>query len=419
VTNAEPAAGSPPPGYPDHTNAVPLYGPGYQERPVELYQEMRREHGPVAPVTLEGDVPAWLVIGYRELHHVLSNPQLFVRDSRRWNAWDRIPPDWPLMAFIAHQPSVLFTDGPEHERHASAISGALAAVDQFELRSQCERMADHLIDTFAGGGEADLMAQYAHRMPVLVAAWMFGLPEEEAPDLAGDVVAAMNGGDGALEAYQRFAATMMRLLQTKRERPGPDIPSRMLAHPSELTDEELTHDLIITLTAGQDAMANWIGNTLRLMLTDDRFGLTLSGGRHSAGQALNEVLWEDTPGQNSLGRWATRDTRLGGRHIRTGDGIVLSLAGANTDPLVRPDSYAGPGGNHAHMAFAHGEHGCPHPAPELAEVIAQAAVEVLLDRLPDVILAVAPEDLVWRPSMQMRGLAALPVTFTPTYVAGH
>lgn len=416
MTDSQQTAGSPPPGYPDHHDAVPLYGPRYQTRPVELYREMRREHGPVVPVMLEGDIPAWLVIGYRELHHVLSNPELFSRDCRRWNVWDRVPPDWPLMAFIAYQPSVLFTDGAEHERHASAIRSALSGVDQFELRFQCERIADGLIDSFAGSGNADLMTQFAHPLPVLVAAWMFGLPEDEAPDLARDVVEAMNG---SVEAYQRFAATMMRLLQNKRENPGPDIPSRMLAHTSNLTDEELTHDLIITLTAGQDAMANWIGNTLRLMLTDDRFALTLAGGRRSVGQALNEVLWEDSPGQNSLGRWATRDTQLGGRHIRTGDGVVLSLAGANSDPAIRPDPHAGPGGNHAHMAFAHGEHRCPHPAPELAEVMAQVAVEVLLDRLPDTVLAVDSEDLVWRPSMQMRGLMALPVAFTPAYVAGH
>jgi cytochrome P450 len=365
---------------------------------------------------LEGDIPAWLVIGYRQLHQVLSDPKLFSRDCRRWNVWDRVPHDWPLMAFIAYQPSVLFTDGAEHERHASAIRNALSAIDQFELRFQCERIADSLIDSFAGSGEADLMTQFAHQLPVLVAAWMFGLQEQEAPELARDVVEAMNG---SVEAYGRFAATMMRLLQSKRENPGPDIPSRMLAHPSNLTDEELTHDLIITLTAGQDAMANWIGNTLRLMLTDDRFALTLAGGRRSVGQALNEVLWEDSPGQNSLGRWATRDTQLGERRIRAGDGIVLGLAGANSDPAIRPDPHAGPGGNHAHMAFAHGEHGCPHPAPELAEVMAQAAVEVLMDRLPDVILDGETEDLVWRPSMQMRGLMALPVTFTPAYVAGH
>ncbi|MGO4425331.1 cytochrome P450, partial [Streptomyces sp. MCAF7] len=59
------------------------------------------------------------------------------------------------------------------------------------------------------------------------------------------------------------------------------------------------------------------------------------------------------------------------------------------------------------------EHSCPVPARELAEVIAMTAIEVLLDRLPDVVLAVAPEELVWRSSIWLRGIAALPVEFTP------
>jgi cytochrome P450 len=65
------------------------------------------------------------------------------------------------------------------------------------------------------------------------------------------------------------------------------------------------------------------------------------------------------------------------------------------------------------MSFGHGEHGCPFPAPELAEIMARTAVEVLLDRIPDVELAVPADSLQWRPSVWMRGLFALPVTFTP------
>jgi cytochrome P450 len=414
-----PDSTAPPAGCPAHAGAMPLYGPRFQQEPAQVYREMRRQHGPVVPIVLEGDVPAWLVIGYRELRHVLGNSQLFARDSRRWNAWDRIPSDWPLMAYVGYQPSMLFTEGAEHQRRAGAVSDALAAIDQFELRTQCERIADELIDALAGSGRADLMARYAHPMPLLVVARMFGLPDSETPGLVGDVSATLDGGEGAMEAYQRVQASMQRLLDSKRERPGPDVPSRLLAHPAGLTDEELIQDLILVMTAGQDTTANWIGNTLRLMLTDDRFAVTLSGGRRSAGQALNEVLWEDSPSQNSLGRWAVRDTQLGGQRIEAGDALILGLAAANSDPEVRSDFSAGTAGNHAHMSFGHGEHGCPHPAPEIAEVIAQAAVEVLLDRLPDVMLAVAADALVWRPSLQMRGLSALPVEFTPAYVTGR
>ena len=420
MTHSEPTAeatvkpaGPPSPPHPD---AVPLYGSRYRENPAEIFRELRRTHGPVVPVLLEGDVFAWLVIGYRELHQLLSDPQLFARDSRIWNQWDRIPPDWPLMAFIAYQPSVLFGEGPDHQRRVGAISDSLAGVDQFELRSRCEAIADALIDGFAGSGEAELMTQYVYSIPVMTVAAMMGISTSEIEGVARDVIAALDGGEGAAEAYGRVVAAMQRLMEEKRAEPGADVTSRMLAHPAALTDEEAALDLLIVAAAGQEATALWIGNTLHLMLTDDRFSLTLSGGRRSVGQALNEVLWENAPVQNSLGRWATRDTQLGGRHIRAGDGLILGLAGANADPYVRPAS--GPPANHAHMSFAHGSHGCPHPAPEIAEVIARTAVEVLLDRVPDVVLAVPADELTWRPSFQMRGLLSVPVKFSPVPVAG-
>jgi cytochrome P450 len=405
-----------PPVLAEHPAAVPLYGPRYREKPAEIFRELGRTHGPVVPVLLEGDVFAWLVIGYRELHQLMSDPQLFARDSRIWNQWPNVPPDWPLMTFIAYQPSVLFGEGPDHQRRVDAISGALAEVDQFELRARCEEIADALIDGFAGSGAAELMTQYVYSIPVMTVAWMMGISMTEIDGVARDAVAALDGGAGAAEAYGRLAATMQGLLEAKRTEPGPDVTSRMLAHPAGLTDEELAADMLVVTIGGQLPTANWIGNTLHLMLTDDRFSLTLSGGRRSVGQALNEVLWENAPVQASLGRWATRDTQLGGRRIRAGDGLLLGLAGANADPYVRPAS--GAPVNNAHMSFAHGSHGCPHPAPEVAEVIARTAVEVLLDRIPDVALAVPADELTWRSSFQMRGLLSLPVKFSPASVAG-
>lgn len=405
---------SPPPACAAHAKATALYGPRFQHNPAQLYRDMRREHGPVALVLLEGDVPAWLILGYRELLHVTSNPHLFGRDSRRWNAWDRIPRDWPLLPIVHHQPSVMFAEGVEHQRRARIIGDVLAAVDQFELRKHCERIADQLIDAFASTGEADLVNQYARRIPLLAIAWMFGLPESEAADLVQDMHILVDGSDGASEAQQRIIVGLRRVIDRKRENPGPDMPSRLLAHPVKLADDEMATDLMTVLGAGHQPTSDWIGNAFRLMLTDDRFAVALSGGRGRVGQALNEVLWADAPSQNFPARWAVRDVPLGGQHVQTGDLLVLSYAAANLDPQVNSDSFAGAGGDQAYMSFSHGEHGCPHSARELAEIIATAAVEVLLDRLPDVRLAVATNALVWRPSLVSHGLTALPVEFTPT-----
>ncbi|QFU89213.1 cytochrome P450 [Amycolatopsis sp. YIM 10] len=397
---------------------VRLYGPQFNTDPARLYAAIRDEYGPVAPILLDGDIPAWFVSGYREMHQVTSDSQLFARDTRRWNEWERVPADWPLLPYVAHNPSVMFTEGAEHRRRAGAISEALAAVDQFELGTHCERIADRLIDSFAGTGEADLVAQYAMRIPLLAVAKIYGMPEAETPALVRDVAISLDLGPDAMNAHLRVQAAMRALVAYKRDFPGTDLPSQLLASPAGLSDEEIVQDLLVVTAAAQQPTANWIGNTIRLMLTDLRFAMTLSGGRGSVGQALNEVLWHDTPTQNFIGRFATRDTQLGGQRVRAGDLVVMGLAAANSDPLVRPDSSSGSLGNHAHMSFGHGEHGCPYPAPEVAEVIARTTIEVLLDRLPDVSLAVPGDALVWHPSVWMRGLESLPVTFTPTYVAG-
>jgi cytochrome P450 len=408
--------GSPPPECPAHRGATALYGPRFQNNPAQVYRDMRVEYGPVAPVLLEGDVPAWLVLGYREVHYVTSNPQLFKRSSQHWNGWDSVPDDWALRPYVAQQPSTILTDGEEHRVRAAALHESLAAIDQFELRARLEEIADRLIDAFAGRGEADLIAQYTHRIPLLVVAKLYGLPDSEARVLVRDVAASADEGEEAVRAHERIVARMQRLVREKAERPGADLPSRILAHPVELTHEEIATDLFLTMGAAQLTTADWMGNTLRLMLTDDRFAVTLSGGRRSVGHALNEVLWEETPTQNFVGRYAAQDTHLGRQRIRAGDLLVLGLAAANTDPMVQLDSYTGSVGNQAYMSFSYGEHGCPFPAREIAETIAMAGIEVLLDRLPDVDLAVSPNALVWRPSVWMRGLTSLPVEFTPVYV---
>lgn len=392
---------------------VPLSGDRFHTDPTLLYAEMRRTHGPVVPVVLPGEVPAWLVIGYRELHRVTADPELFTRDMGLWNQWPTIPDDWPLLPMVNKpQPSIYYTVDAEHQRHVDAVVPALQATDPFELRRIAEELADGLIDGFCGKGEAELIGAYAKMLPILVLARVVGFPDAEGPELARAVTALADGGDDAVSGYGYLNAAMTRLLAAKRERPGPDVASRLLAHPAALTEEELILDVQAITGAGSLPTADWIGNSLRLMLTDDRFAASLSGGRSSVGDAMNEVLWEDTPTQILAGRWLARDTRLGGRHLHTGDMLLLGLAGANCDPDVRPDDAAHRGGNGAHFSFSHGEYRCPFPAQEIAEIIARTGIEVLLDRLPDIELATSPDSLVRRPSPFLRGMTELPVRFS-------
>jgi len=417
------AAATPPPGghaaalaarYPRHVNAARLYGPAASSDELAgLYRRLRAAHGAVAPVLLDGDLPAWLVLGYREARFVASRGDLYDRNSKRWNAWDLVPPDWPLLPAVGDGDSVPWVEGAEHERRSEAVHDVLAAVDLFELRSQCEKIADELVDAFADDGHAELMYQFAHRMSTRVIAMILGIPAWDIPSMMRDLVTVLEQGSDALAAYGRIMALLRRLVCERRKQPGFDVISRLVTHRAGLTDEEAVQDLVVLVLGGPQPTAHWIGNTLRLLLSDSRFATTLAGGRRSVGQAMAEVLWEDPPTATLTGRWAVRAGQLGGEHIQAGDMLLIGVAAANTDPAIRPDQAAGVGGNQAHLAFGHGHHRCPLPAQEFAEAIAESAVGVLLDRLPDVTLAGPVTDLVWSPAIWVRGLVALPVTFTP------
>ncbi|MEV8113856.1 cytochrome P450 [Streptomyces xiamenensis] len=394
-----------------------MSGPRFQTEPAELYREMRRDHGALAPVTLAGDVPAWLALGYRELHQIYSDPVLFSRDSRHWRLWDTIPADWPLRPMVDHSfDSVLWTTGERHSQRIAMTENALEGVDSFELRRTAEEIADRLIDTFCGQGEAELISQYATLLPALTLVRACGYQDDEGPGLAHSINEFLNGTEESLKAFRHFHAATYALVDARQQAASADIASRMLAH-GGYGREEIVQDLAVIIVSGQQPTADWIGNSLRLMLTDDRFAASLTGGRHSVNEAMNEVLWEDAPLQNSVARFATRDVQLGGQHIRAGDMVIMGIASAHHDPQIRTGGTSFTGGNNANFAFGHGEHRCPYPAQEIGETIARTGIEVLLDRLPDVELSIPQAALVWRPSVWMRGLTALPVRFTPAPAA--
>ena len=59
--------------------------------------------------------------------------------------------------------------------------------------------------------------------------------------------------------------------------------------------------------------------------------------------------------------------------------------------------------------FGNGAHQCP--VPNLARTIAQAALEAVWDRIPDVRLTDPDTPVQWQPSIMMHCPVALPVSF--------
>ncbi|WP_371584080.1 cytochrome P450 [Streptomyces sp. NBC_01314] len=391
-----------------------MYGPEFAADPASFYRRARVT-GPTAPVELAPGVRATLVTSYEAALHVLRTTETFAKDPRRWNDLNdgTVPPDSPVVPMMMYRPNALFSDGEEHRRLRGAITDSLARVEPNTLRGYVERSADILIDRFAPTGKADLLGEYAQVLPLLVFNHLFGCPAELGLKLVEGMSGIFDGVD-AERADELLTATLFQLVTLKRRQPGPDVTSWLTLHPARLTDEEMIHTLVVLMGAGTEPQQNLIANALRLLLADDRFAGDLSGGSLPVEDALDEVLWTDPPMANYAVHYPVRDVLYEGALLKAGDPVVVSLAAANTDPALTGGNQRA--GNRAHLAWSAGPHNCP--AQSEARLIASVAVEKLLDRLPDVELAVPVEALEWRPGPFHRALAALPVTFPPTPVAG-
>ncbi|WP_374118370.1 cytochrome P450 [Streptomyces sp. 8L] len=395
------------------TGATPLYGPQLDGDTLPaLYEELRRVHGPVAPVLLAPGLDAWLVIGHRELLRLTREEHHFSHDPRRWRLLleGRVPPDSPILPMVRHRPAVLFADGREHRRMRGPVSLALAGVDGHELRRTVEAAAEELISGFAARGEADLVSDYARQLPMRVVTGLLGLDEDTGRDLVRAISGLAGADASSADASRRMDEILLTLVRDKRRRPGSDITSILLRHPAGLSDTEVQANLVTLLVAGNQTTLNWIATTLRIILCDPSFQSSLTGGRLSVDDALDLVLWRFPPTQNFPARYATEDMSFGGQDIRAGDMLILGLAGANADPAVLPADGAPVVGNRSHLSFGAGPHTCPAQDP--ARLITRAAVDTIRHRLPDLRLAVPEEELSWINSPWSMGLRALPVRFT-------
>ena len=91
--------------------------------------------------------------------------------------------------------------------------------------------------------------------------------------------------------------------------------------------------------------------------------------------------------------------------------LLLALASADHDPAfaTEPERLDVARAVKQHVAFSQGIHYCLG-AP-LARLEGEIAFSTLLRRLPNIRLAIEPDELTWRPGLELRGLEALPVTF--------
>ncbi|WP_328601673.1 cytochrome P450 family protein [Nocardia terrae] len=385
---------------------TPMYTPEFAADPHRVYRELRERYGALAPVELAPGVPATLVVGYRTAVKILNDPDRFPADPRAWQAG--VPADCPVLPMMQWRPNALRSAGIEHARYRQANTAGLAGIDQYGLQRTVERIAVSLINSFCATGSADLVRDYAFPLAFRVLNQLLGCPVEIAGQ-AAEGFRAIFEGVGAGRGNTLLADAMGQLARYKRTHPGDDVTTRILHHPAGLGDTEMVHQLATLYGAGIEPQQNLIVNTLLLLLMDDRFGDSALGGSLSTRDALDEVLFDDPPMANFCISFPPRAVLLDEVWLPAHQPVVISMAACNTDPAIRTGAFTG---NRSHLAWGVGPHACP--ASSLAYLIAQEAVDQLLDILSEVRLAVPASELSWRPGPFHRALTALPVDFTPS-----
>ncbi|MEV4578367.1 cytochrome P450 [Nonomuraea jabiensis] len=395
----------------------PLLTRDYDADPAFVHERLRKRYGPVAPVDVLG-VPVWFVLGYEEVLRVLQNSGgIWTKNVDRWrmNVEGRIPADWPLLPVFQVNNSA-FSEGTAQRRLRNAWTQALAPFQdhtqpQAQLLEQAvAQYADDLIGVLAEGGPtgwADLAAQYARPLPLMVANRMLGFSAARGEEVVMDIWRLIDGGPDAAAAFERLYTAMTELAVTKRERPGEDLPSYMIAACPDLTLDELARELLM-LPGLLDFTASLVCNVVVEVVSNRDVRASLSVG--AIDETVNRVALLNPPMANLTFRFPKTDVKMGNFTIAAGDPVMLSVAGAHADPrFAGALDHEAIRSTRAHLAWGAGPHSCL--GHRLATQVTTIAVRRLFSRLTKIKLALPTDQLPWRPSPFMRALRSLPVQF--------
>jgi cytochrome P450 len=378
-----------------------MYTPEFAADPHRAYRRMRRRHGSLVPVLLDPDVPATLVIGYHTAVRILHDQERFPADPRRWQ--ESVPDTCPVKPMMEWRPNALRSTGIDHARYRGANVHSLDGVDLHALRTVVQDVAVDLIDGMRQAGEADLIAQYAFPLAFEVLNRLLGCPPEIGGRVALGMARIFEGVD-AEAGNAMLTEALLELVALKTESPGDDITTRLLQDEVGLDTTEMLHQLVTLYGAGIEPQQNLIANALLLILTDERFSGDVLDGNLTVRDALDEVLYQDPPMANYAVSYPPYPVQIDGVWLPAHQPVVISMSACNNDPAIASEQRAG---NRAHLAWSIGPHACP--AQSAAYLIAQAAIDQILDALPEIRLAVPADQLVWRPGPFARALASLPV----------
>jgi cytochrome P450 len=288
-------------------------------------------------------------------------------------------------------------DPPQHARirRAAAVYFTVARVSALE--GTIRRIAAERLDAIeAAGAPADLLSEFALPLSSFTICEMLGVPgsDREQFELPSEILADPRAGARQKgDALHAFSDYCRKVVAAKRVAPGDDLLSDLVAK-DELSEDEMIGLARQLFEAGHETTAAQLTLGVFTLLDERSRWEALRADRDQVDTAVDELLrFLSILQMGTFSRTATEDVELGEVLVKEGEKVIVSIPAANRDPgkFPNPEALDLTRSARGHLAFGHGRHMCI--GQHLARLELKVALRCLLERLPDLHLAIASDDV--------------------------
>jgi cytochrome P450 PksS len=326
---------------------------------------------------------------------------------------------WVPPAFRPLERNMLDLDPPDHTRLRALVHKAFTPSLVGRMRNRIENFSDELLGHIAWKGEMDLINDYALPLPMTVITEILGVPTRDRDKFHrwSKAIVSLTSPNATLRVIPSvwmFIRYLRRFFERRRQDPQDDLASALIQAEEagdKLSADELLAMVFLLLVAGHETTVNLIGNGMLALLQHPDSMIRLRDNPAMIKTAVEELLRYTSPVFMTTERYAREDLNIRGVIIPRGEMTLGVIGSANRDESVfeKADELELAREPNKHLSFGQGIHFCLG-AP-LARLEAEIAINTLLRRVQDLHLRVAVGALRWRPSMFLRGLESLPLSF--------
>ncbi len=397
------------------THPIQLSTTQFANHAHEYFAWMRAEE-PVCRVNFTRWNKAYLITRYDDVIDVMKDPRVFKNPGRaKTNSGSGMI--WMPKNFRPLLNNMLNTDEPDHRRLRNLVQQAFTPRIIAAMAPRIEAITHELIDRVQEKGSFELMKDLAFPLPVRVIAEIIGIPPEDHALFRKWTNAFVQNPTPlnltrAVPSINHFFKYVRKLADERRRAPQADLITGLVQAEDEgarLTEDEILGMVFLLLVAGHETTVNLITNGTFALLTHPDELARLRADMGLIDSALEEMLRYDGPLMTSEAAFAGEDLTLRGTTIPKGSLILSALLSANRDETAFPDAdrFDITRTPNKHLAFGHGIHYCLG-AP-LARLEARTAFCALLERLPNLRLAIRPEDVRFRNVLIVHKMEQLPL----------